>query len=180
MVSCWVVPSVSRSVLEIIVLYSSFRPLEIRPNVAAGSGVKRTQVKSFVHSLSPPTNAWSIWIDAVAAVRLFKVARWRAARMAPRPQRIHKRGAIRAARHRATSKSCSDGGDCLVDVHETWVGLSVPIMARVCQRESDNGETGAMVCRRRVTTASSQQECQSPLKNLRVVGCCCHGAGPFV
>ena len=100
---CWVVPSVSRSVLEIIVLYSSFRPLEIRPNVAAGSGVKRTQVKSFVHSLSPPTNAWSIWIDAVAAVRLFKVARWRAARMAPRPQRIHKRGAALdavAARHR--------------------------------------------------------------------------------
>ena len=37
------------------------------------------------------------------------------------------------------------------------VGLSVPMMARVCQRESDNGPTGAMVCRRRVTMAGSQQ-----------------------
>ena len=35
--SGWVVPSAARSVLEIIVLYSSFRPLEIRPNVAAVS-----------------------------------------------------------------------------------------------------------------------------------------------
>ena len=42
-------------------------------------------------------------------------------------------------------------------VRRPLVGLSVPIMARVCQRESDNGETGAMVCRRRVTMAGSQQ-----------------------
>ena len=42
-------------------------------------------------------------------------------------------------------------------VRRPLVGLSVPIMGRVCQRESDNGETGAMVCRRRVTMAGSQQ-----------------------
>ena len=42
-------------------------------------------------------------------------------------------------------------------VRRPLVGLFVPIMARVCQRESDNGETGAMVCRRRVTMAGSRQ-----------------------
>ena len=63
---------------------SHFRPLEIRPTVATGSGTKRTQFKSFVHSPSPPTNARSIWIEAVAGVILFKVERWQAVRMAPR------------------------------------------------------------------------------------------------
>ena len=33
------------------------------------------------------TNARSIWIEAVAAVRLFEVERWQAARMALRPHR---------------------------------------------------------------------------------------------
>ena len=42
-------------------------------------------------------------------------------------------------------------------VRRPLAGLFVPIMGRVCQRESDNGETGAMVCRRRVTMAGSRQ-----------------------
>ena len=93
---------------------SHFRPLEVRPTVATGSGPlnpKRTQFKSFVHSPSPPTNAWSIWIDAVAAVRLFKVARWRAARMAPRlcmprlPRDFFENGARDAGWHPATESA---------------------------------------------------------------------------
>ena len=47
------------------------------------------------------------------------------------------------------------------------VGLSVPMMARVCQRESDNGPTGAMVCRRRVTMAGSQQSIGSHRRGRR-------------
>ena len=42
-------------------------------------------------------------------------------------------------------------------VRRPLVGLSVPMMARVCQRESVRGPTVAMVCRRRVTMAGSQQ-----------------------
>ena len=71
-------------ILEKLDSDSRFRPLEIRPIVASGSGAKRTRFKSFVCSPSPPTNARSIWIEAVAAVRLFEVERWQAARMAPR------------------------------------------------------------------------------------------------
>ena len=44
-------------------------------------------------------------IGAVAAVNLFEVELWQAARMAPRFQRACGRGAIRAACQRATSKS---------------------------------------------------------------------------
>ena len=38
-------------------------------------------------------------------------------------------------------------------VRKPLVGLSVPMMGRVSQRESDRGQTGAMVLRRRVTIA---------------------------
>ena len=52
-------------------------------------------------------------------------------------------------------------------VRRPLLGLSVPIMGRVCQRESDNGETGAMVCRRRVTMAGSQQSIGSHRRGRR-------------
>ena len=38
-------------------------------------------------------------------------------------------------------------------VRKPLVGLSVPMMGRVCQRASDRGPTGSMVCRRLVTSA---------------------------
>ena len=60
-------------------------------------------------------------------------------------------------------------------VRKPLVGLSVPMMGRVSQRESDRGQTGAMVLRRRVTIAFNR-----PSVALQRVGGEDGRIGPFV
>ena len=89
--------------------------------------------------MTAATSAVRLWAArALFRLRRFDDAGWRARAKAPRCWLRLAQQAIGAVRR-------------------PLAGLFVPIMGRVCQRESDNGETGAMVCRRRVTMAGSQQ-----------------------
>ena len=92
-----------------------------------------------VTAMTAATSAVRPWAArALFGLRRFDDAGWRARAKAPRCWLRLAQQAIGAGRR-------------------PLAGLFVPIMARVCQRESDNGETGAMVCRRRVTMAGSRQ-----------------------